>query len=858
VAGAVLHRLTLERDRLETEERQARAEVERLEGEIARIDADADREAHMVEDADVQLERLGAEIAQLQEVIAAEPNRAPELEAAFTAAEAIRADAQAEVERIAATLAADRARAEAAAARRREAEARLARAEQALAQTRNEREALGPLEDPQIATAREALTAAVETLQGARAALEAAEAARGEAQRAEAAARQNLRQQEDKLGRLETEARGLAQLLTNSKREFPPALDAVRADKGYEAALAAAFGDDLDAALDERASAYWAGAEAPPPMWPNGVAPLFAHVQAPPALAARLAWIGVVNQADGPRLAKGLPVGARLVSREGDLWRWDGFVARAEAPKPAAVRLAQRTRLAELEGEVDRLKPAVETAAAEHKAAQAAVADAEQALAPARRAPPEAERAVAQARDLAEKLAREQTRREARAQTLDETAERLETEAGEARDILAREAAGENTGGNDELENELHAARDRAETARSDAAQARLERDAEARERVGREQRLAAFQRDHADWTRRSKGASDHIEGLGAERERTVTALERAQATPETIAQRREQLLDGFNQAEARKKDSSDALAEGESTATDADRASRAAVNAASQARELRAGCEARDEAAAIRLTETDAQLREAAHMAPEELGQKLKDEAIAQPKDAAGAESLLYGLERERDALGAVNLLAEEEAREHSERLQSMKAERLDLTNAIKKLRDGIDELNTEGRERLLQAFDVINEHFKALFQALFDGGQAELRLIESEDPLEAGLEIFACPPGKRLATMSLMSGGEQALTASALIFGVFLANPAPICVLDEVDAPLDDANVDRFCRMLDEMRRRTDTRFVVITHNPVTMSRVDRLFGVTMPERGISQLVSVDLRQAEMLAAQ
>ena len=183
---------------------------------------------------------------------------------------------------------------------------------------------------------------------------------------------------------------------------------------------------------------------------------------------------------------------------------------------------------------------------------------------------------------------------------------------------------------------------------------------------------------------------------------------------------------------------------------------------------------------------------------------------------------------------------------------------ERADLAGAVTRLRQGIEALNAEGRERLLAAFEVINGHFQALFQALFGGGQAELRLVENDDPLEAGLEIFACPPGKRLAAMSLMSGGEQALTAAALIFGVFLANPAPICVLDEVDAPLDDANVDRFCNMLHEMRQRTETRFVAITHNPVTMARMDRLFGVTMPERGVSQLVSVDLRQAEALAAQ
>jgi len=261
----------------------------------------------------------------------------------------------------------------------------------------------------------------------------------------------------------------------------------------------------------------------------------------------------------------------------------------------------------------------------------------------------------------------------------------------------------------------------------------------------------------------------------------------------------------------------------------------------------------ARAEAAAEKLAESAANIRETAQMSPEELGRKLTDDAIARPPDAAGAESLLYGLEREREALGAVNLRAEEEAAEYGDRLSAMKTERIDLTQAIAKLRDGIDELNAEGRERLIAAFDVINTNFKTLFEALFGGGQAELKLVESDDPLEAGLEIYACPPGKRLSVMSLMSGGEQALTAAALIFGVFLANPAPVCVLDEVDAPLDDANVDRFCRMLHEMRSRTDTRFIVITHNPVTMSRMDRLYGVTMPERGMSQLVSVDLQQAE-----
>jgi chromosome segregation protein len=212
----------------------------------------------------------------------------------------------------------------------------------------------------------------------------------------------------------------------------------------------------------------------------------------------------------------------------------------------------------------------------------------------------------------------------------------------------------------------------------------------------------------------------------------------------------------------------------------------------------------------------------------------------------------------KEREEMGPVNLRAEQEAEDVEKQIATIETERTELTTAIAKLRGSIGHLNREGRERLNEVFQEVDKNFQQLFTRMFGGGRAHLALVGSDDPLEAGLEIFACPPGKRLATMSLMSGGEQALTAAALIFGVFLANPAPICVLDEVDAPLDDANVDRFCNMLNEMRTRTQTRFIAITHNPVTMARMDRLFGVTMPERGISQLVSVDLMQAEALAAQ
>ena len=858
VASALLHRASLERDRLDMAEQAARAEVDRLKAEAARIAADVEREETMAADAKRELDRLDHELNRLKAEIAAAPERGPELDKALQAAEDARKAADGEVECLAGTLAAVEARANAETARKRDAETRLARVTAQHDQAKREREALGPLETPELETARQALEAAQGELAAAREAVEAAEAKRGDLARAEQEARTAARAAEDRLGRLQTEARGLAQLLVTGKRDHPPALDKVRADKGYEAALAAALGDDLDAALDARAAAYWGGADVPSPVWPAGVSPLSAHVQAPDQLTARLALCGVAARADAARLAPGLPTGARLVTTEGDLYRWDGFVSRAEAPRPAAVRLAQRTRLAELEAEIDKGKPALEQAQARQKAATDAFRAAEDAVKAARLKPFAADKAATAARDRVETLARDQARREARAQALDDAVTRLADEVAEAEGALeaarTTDAPSETLAG---LREALAGARVAADTARTAAQAARSDRDAEARDRQGREQRLGGLTRARDGWLGRAKDSAARIAALAKDAEKTAALLKQAEIAPQGFAEQRGKLLDTLAAAEQRKQSASDAMAAADTAAGDADRASRAAETAASQAREARAGLSARAEAAAEKLIEAETTLRETAQMSPEDLGRKLTDDAVARPPDAAGAESLLYGLEREREALGAVNLRAEDEAVEYGDRLNSMKSERIDLTQAIAKLRDGIDELNAEGRERLVAAFDVINANFKSLFEALFGGGQAELKLVESDDPLEAGLEIYACPPGKRLSVMSLMSGGEQALTAAALIFGVFLANPAPVCVLDEVDAPLDDANVDRFCRMLHEMRSRTDTRFIVITHNPVTMSRMDRLYGVTMPERGMSQLVSVDLHQAETLVA-
>ena len=860
VAAAVLGKLAIDKDRIEREGEALAAEVARREAEIVRLDSDRAREAQMVEDARAALARLAEDLEGLEAAVAEAPERIPELQAALTAAEAARAQADAEVERLAAELAAEEARRRAAAARIAEAEGRVARAARALDQAKAERAALGPLEDARTAEAKAEFDAALAALTAARASLEAAEETRAGASAAETKAREASRKLEDQLSKLTAEARALAQIVAPQLRGgFAPALDAVAPERGYEMALAAALGDDLEAALDPKAPAYWGGRDAPPPAWPAGAEPLAAHVKAPAELAARLAHVGVVARDDGERLARTLPAGCRLVSREGDLWRWDGFVARAEAKKPAAVRLEQKTRLSEVESEIEALTPWAAAARAELEAASAAVRAAEDALKTARREPGACEQRLGQARSALERLEREAARREAQAQSLDDAIARMTAELAEAQAaqeaVLAEVGAPADAG---DQQQRLADARAAAGPAREAAAAARSALEVETREREGRARRLAGLTREREDWTRRASVAGRRLDELEAERARAVSALDTAREAPPVLEARLQALLDELAAAEARRAQTRDALLAAEAERTEADRAARAADAAAAHAREARAALDAHRDAAVQRLAEIADQIRETARVEPMELARQLADEAIAIPTDAGGMEAHLYALERQRDSIGAVNLRAEEEARESSARLEAMQTERADLTGAIARLREGIDELNSEGRERLLAAFDVINAHFKTLFETLFEGGQAELRLVESDDPLEAGLEIYACPPGKRLATMSLMSGGEQALTAAALIFAVFLANPAPICVLDEVDAPLDDANVDRFCNMLDEMRRRTETRFITITHNPVTMARMDRLFGVTMAERGVSQLVSVDLRQAEALAAE
>ncbi|MEY3533598.1 MAG: chromosome segregation protein, partial [Pseudomonadota bacterium] len=628
-----------------------------------------------------------------------------------------------------------------------------------------------------------------------------------------------------------------------------------------EKALGAALADDLRAPVvgADRPSG-WVGLPDydSPQSLPDGVTPLARFVEGPGVLARRLGQIGLVDGKDGPRLQPLLQPGQRLVSREGDLWRWDGFRAGAEdAPSAAALRLQQLNKLTQLKRDLEEVAARAEGAAQAHATLQTRLADLARADQMARDARRAADARVAETNRTAARAEADRSLAEGRLETARISVARYADEATEARERLEGALASvEDLGDLDTARDGVETARVAVEAARITMMSRRSAHEEVRREGEARVRRRQEATKELSGWKHRLDTAAKRIAELDARKAETEDELAEASAAPEEIAIKREELSDAIAEAEARRAIAADALAEAEGNLRQTRDLERDAERMASDAREIRARAEARSEAARSTVQLAAERIMEEAGATPAELLDTLKVDPDRMP-DAETLDTDVQRLKRQREALGAVNLRAEEDAKAVDSEYTALAAEKLDLEEAIKKLRAGIAGLNREGRERLLTAFEQVNANFGQLFTHLFGGGEARLVLVESDDPLEAGLEIMAQPPGKRLSTLSLLSGGEQTLTALALIFGVFLANPAPICVLDEVDAPLDDANVTRFCDMMDEMTRRTETRFLVITHHAVTMARMDRLFGVTMQEQGVSQLVSVDLKRAEALVA-
>jgi chromosome segregation protein len=720
-------------------------------------------------------------------------------------------------------------------------------------------------------------------------------AERQAAEATHAAAAELLQKANARLTKLRAEEAGVAAALKSAADSlWPPLLDAVTVEPGFEKALGAAFGEDLEASSDRGAPVHWLalGPLADAPALPHGATPLAAHVKALPELERRLAFIGMVaDDATGAALQPQLKAGQQLVSKEGAVWRWDGYTMRAGAPSTAAVRLSQRNRLIEIRQQIDAVvaEQVEEQAKVDTKARWVAATRESEKLC--------VEQARAQEREVAE-AARHKTQDAGEATRAAERSAQSAIAAAERAAAEARDRHAEVSRRTDQLRTRLAATESAMAEVVGDVADAEMRRtfrqarlssisdtqadrvaagalrariaelraalvEAEGRcDRLAREvemrvERLGRIAQEHASWSTRLSDADSQLVELEARREQIVAALADLAAKPAEIERKQFALGEEIAKAEVKRQQAADRLAIGETRLGEADKALRSAEAELAGARESRVRREGLVEQATKDREAVVERIVERLRCEPDGVLALAEVQSLEELPEFEKAEHKLERLVHERETMGAVNLRAEEEATELEQQITGMTSERDDLVAAIGRLRQGIGSLNREGRERFLVAFEQVSGHFQQLFTKLFGGGKAELRLTESEDPLEAGLEIHASPPGKKLQVMSLLSGGEQALTALSLLFAVFMTNPAPICVLDEVDAPLDDLNVDRFCALVQDIAGRTDTRFLIITHHRVTMARMDRLYGVTMAEQGVSQLVSVNLAEADRMVA-
>jgi chromosome segregation protein len=856
--AAVLHRLSVERDALEREESRAKARQAELETRLAQASRDLAREEEHIAEAEGMLRGLGEEGRRLA-VASSRDREEPQLRGAAARAKEILDAAEQALRQATTALAEARAERGRLDGEKTEIELRGARLEAQLGEleqelTSRETERGSETKLGGLNTVLAELSA---TVQGIETELQAAEADQEETQAAETRARALASTAKLASQELETELATLTKLLA-PVHDWSPIVEEIKVTAGYEQALGAALGDDLDAASEETAPSHWrlTSAAGDDPVLPAGAVPLSNFVKGPAVLSRRLQQIGVVEAAHGRALQMQLRPGQRLVSRNGDLWRWDGYSLQAGTASAAGARLIERSRLAALE---------TESARAQRRAAETdaelvgAIAKAEAAGLKTKALRQEAKEAHTELDRTRDQIAAAEHEAQATSKELGALAEALtRTRAGldEARQHASRVATALLAlVSPSALEATLEAAQAEAAASRQAAARADATLEGFEREVRLRQERMEAIGAEEGLWQKRIANAREQILTLRAREEETSADLAALENLPAEIEQRRLKLFDAIAAAERERAKAADDLALAETALKGREKALREVQERLAEAREARARSEARLEAARERRGETARAIRDQLDCAPEDCLALAGSKPGAPIPPLADVEARLLKLKGDRERLGGVNLRAEEEEAELAGQLEEMEREKADVEEAIVRLRQGISNLNREGRKRLLEAFDTVNGHFGRLFKTLFGGGTAELKLVDSDDPLESGLEIFACPPGKRTQALTLLSGGEKALTALALIFAVFLTNPSPICVLDEVDAPLDDANVERFCRLMEEMAKETDTRFLIITHHPLTMARMSRLFGVTMAERGVSQLVSVDLDTAERL---
>ncbi|WP_427969886.1 AAA family ATPase [Altererythrobacter sp.] len=857
-ASAHGHRMAALTSQLEAAE-QRLADLDRQKQRLEEDRGNADRMTRDAAEALARLEReIGANIKALEEDEARRPALAAKSE------DTERASRAAELALAKAT--ADHAGVE---AEWRVAEAEIAQAETRLSRLRSEAERqqrlrteLSEVGDPDEAVrlAQENADKAAKALDDLRAKLADAQARKADLQAKRDEAASSLATARAELAGVEREHQALARdrdaraRQAEQRKGLPTALDRLGVEPGFERAIAAVLGRDAKSPLgkpgDGDDGRFWTGSADRKPV----AGSILAHVkQCPDELKARLALVHFTEDDDGRELG----AGEWLVTRGGHLRRWDGFVARGEGAAEAA-RLEAANRLAELEQQLPALRAAAENSAREEDEARSALTALqtdlvaqERGIAEASEDERQALRALDQAEAARERLAARLEELASAEQDLAEQLSQAESElaaAQEKRSALPPPDTGRAT---------LEAAQAKHEAAKSAVQAAAAELAAHDQGLAVARERTAAQRADKANWEARSGEAAARMAD-------TANRLEEIDQERAVMAAKPAGLMAEIEQGDVMRAKLGEELAAAEEVVAatqgkvdTADRAFAEANEALATARESRAGLAARAENEEARRGEMARISGERFQCPPPLLCERFEFEAEQVRSSSEEAEEM-DRLTASRERIGPVNLVAAEELARIEEEHGASATEQAELVEAVNRLRGSIGNLNREGRERLRAAFEEVNEHFQRLFTRLFQGGAAHLALIDSDDPLEAGLEIFAQPPGKRLQSLSLLSGGEQALTATALIFGLFLTNPAPICVLDEVDAPLDDANIERFCDLLDSMVHETSTRYLIVTHNAVTMSRMHRLFGVTMAEKGVSRLVSVDLGEAELMAAE
>lgn len=861
-AAAKLQHLRITYGQLEAEEQRLEEETARTTSQLMQIKTDLDRETQLDTEAVETIKRLNDELAEL--------NNAPEDDTRqmneIGAAQEKKQELVAKLEDRVSTLTeenADRA------ARRRSLENQVETTERSLERAREKLTDLKGQKDELLSSTPEqekieilegqveAQTSAYTKLRDQRQKLETEKA--GAEQNVEDALDQNQNAQQ-RFTKLNAEADTLRTVLYDEDgNDYPPVIDSVTVEGGFEKALAAALGDDLQAALSEDAPIHWHELPAydDAPALPNGASPLLDLVDAPPALERCLSLIGVVETGDQARtLMSELKPGQCLVTRDGAAVRWDGLSIRDDAVSPSAQRLEQRNRLKDMQSDLEAAAITLKKTEEELEKARKTRSDFDEKIREARTKLQTAESDLDETRRDLDQLKRDTSKMTESLSRLTVEIETTESAIDTYQtDLKTHLSDLKNLPQDDSAREKLVELREELATERSALLDIQSELNRIVREKELRENRIQTLQNDIENWTSRRAQSEERVEELKLRMQEAEASLQSLSSKPAEFVTQKDTLRDQIAEAEKLRDAAGDKLAEAEAENREHQHALKKAENELADARENRALAQAGVSTTKQALETLDEQIEEKFDCAAHHLLAKVDLSA----DDITGdniekLQSKLDRLSRERENMGPVNLRAEVESQELLTQMDTMSTERDDLVAAITRLRQGINKLNKEARERLLGAFDTVNQSFGELFALLFGGGQAYLELTDADDPLNSGLEIYAQPPGKKCQVLSLFSGGEQTLTSIALIFAMFLTNPAPICVLDEIDAPLDDSNVDRVCTLLEKMAAEGDTRFIVITHHRMTMARMDRLYGVTMSERGVSQLVSVDMSQPDL----